>query len=66
MIPTEVPVTELIDTELDAVCGGLLNLGNIIQQQNIAVVIGVAVGGLFSVGSPATVAQFVSQVNVSI
>ncbi len=26
--------TELTDTELDAVCGGLLNFGNIVAQSN--------------------------------
>jgi hypothetical protein len=26
MIPTEIPISELTDTELDAVCGGFLNL----------------------------------------
>ncbi len=64
MIPTEVPVTELTDTELDAVCGGIANLGNLINQQNLAVPIGVAIGG--GVLSPAAVAQFVGQANVSI
>jgi hypothetical protein len=64
MILTEIPVTDLIDTELDAVCGGLLNLGNITNQQNIAVPIGVAIGG--GLNSPAAVAQFVGQLNISI
>jgi len=63
MIPTEVPVTELTDTELDAVCGGILNFGNAISQQNIAVPIGLAQGGLFA--SPAAVTQIVGQLNAS-
>jgi hypothetical protein len=64
MIPTEIPVTELTDAELDAVSGGILNLGNLINQQNIAVPIGVAIGG--GALSPAAVAQFVGQANVSL
>jgi hypothetical protein len=63
MIPTEVPVTELTDTELDAVCGGILNLGNVVSQQNVAVPIAMATGG--GIGSPAAVAQLVGQANVS-
>jgi hypothetical protein len=65
MIPTEVQVTELTDTELDEVCGGVLNLLNGIAQVNVAVPIGVAIGGLFSVGSPATVGQALGQLNGS-
>jgi len=63
MIPTEVPVTELTDTELDGVCGGVLNFLNGIAQVNVAVPIGVAVGGLF--GSPAAVGQQLGQLNFS-
>jgi bacteriocin-like protein len=63
MIPTEIPVTELTDTELDAVSGGFLNALNIINQQNIAVPVGVAVGG--GLGSPAAVLQTVGQLNFS-
>src|SRR5260370_24333012 len=37
---------ELIDTELDAVCGGLFDFGNIVVQPNIATQVGVAVGGI--------------------
>ena len=32
---TEMPMTELSDTELDAVSGGFLDFGNIITQTNI-------------------------------
>ena len=72
MSPTEIRVTELTDSELDAVCGGILNLGNIINhlhlgkndivQINTAVQIGFAIGG--GVLSPATVAQFINQSNI--
>ena len=63
-------MTELTDSELDAVCGGILNLGNITNQLhlgklvqiNTAVQIGLATGG--GVLSPATVAQFVNQSNI--
>ena len=37
---------ELIDTELDAVCGGLFDFGNIVIAPNIATQVGVAVGGI--------------------
>ena len=58
---------ELIDTELDAVCGGLFDFGNIVVQPNIATQIGVAVGGpgIFGNGGNATVAQLLGQLNVS-
>ena len=67
---------ELIDTELDAVCGGhhghhghhghdglfgfgnFANFGNIIIEENIAVQIGVAIG------SNASVAQQLGQLNL--
>jgi hypothetical protein len=61
MILTEIPVTELTDTELDAVFGGFLNSLNITPQINVAVPIGVAVGGL-GAGSFAAIGQLVSQV----
>ena len=65
MIPTEViPVTELTDTELDAVCGGILNLGNILTQLNVAVPIASAQGGS-GANSAAAIAQFVGQLNFS-
>ena len=65
---------ELIDTELDAVCGGhhghhrhqglfnfgnIANFGNIVIQENIAVQIGVAIG------TTASVAQQLGQLNSS-
>ena len=31
-----IPMTELTDTELDAVCGGILDFGNVIAQNNTA------------------------------
>jgi bacteriocin-like protein len=63
MIPTEIiPVTELTDTELDAVSGGLLNNLNIIPQINIGVPIGVAVGGV-GAGSFAAIGQLLGQTN---
>jgi bacteriocin-like protein len=71
MIPTEIiPVTELTDTELDAVSGGLLdNLNiapqlNITSQLNIGVPTGVAVtaGNILSQAN-ATVAQVLGQGN---
>jgi hypothetical protein len=67
MSPTEI-LTELTDSELDVVCGGIFNLGNIIipfhfgkndvVQINTAVQIGLAIGG------GAIVAQFINQSNV--
>ena len=36
---------ELIDAELDAVCGGLFNFGNVIAQINSATQNATAVGG---------------------
>ena len=59
---------ELTDTELDAVCGGVFDFGNIVTQTNIATQIGVAVGGtsvLSPVSGNATVAQLLAQANVS-
>jgi bacteriocin-like protein len=72
MIPTEIiPVTELTDTELDAVSGGLLNnlniapqlnitLPNVTSQINIGVPTGVAVG----LGTAASILQNLGQGNV--
>ena len=31
-----IPTTELTDTELDAVCGGLFDFGNVVPQSNNA------------------------------
>jgi bacteriocin-like protein len=68
MIPTEIiPVTELTDTELDAVSGGLLdnltlpqlNL-NVTPQINVGVQTGVAAAAL---GAVAALAQNLSQGN---
>jgi hypothetical protein len=62
---------ELIDTELDAVCGGhhghhglfdfgkFVNFGNLVIEQNIALQVGVAVGG------NASVTQLLGQLNFS-
>jgi lactobin A/cerein 7B family class IIb bacteriocin len=62
MVPAE--IVELTDTELDAVSGGFLNLGNVITQVNVAVPIASAFGG-GGANSPAVVQQFVGQVNFS-
>jgi hypothetical protein len=65
-------VYELIDAELDAVCGGGLfdvsNLsGNIVVQPQIATQVGVAVGGfsVFGNGGAANLTQLLAQANVS-
>jgi hypothetical protein len=63
MIPvrefTEIPMRELTETELDAVCGGLFNFGSIasIVQANTAVNVGLAFGG--------SVAQLIGQSNIA-
>jgi hypothetical protein len=59
----EIPMSELTDTELDAVCGGILNFGNIVTQTNTAVQVGVGIGGL---GGLTSVAQFLGQANFSL
>jgi hypothetical protein len=65
MIPTceltEIPMSELIDTELDAVCGGLLNFSPFspVTQTNIATQVGVGVG----IGGAGVVAQAIRQAN---
>ena len=60
---------ELTDTELDAVCGGFFDFGNIVTQTNIATQVGVAVGGISGItggnAGNATVAQLLAQANVS-
>jgi hypothetical protein len=59
---------DLIDTELDAVCGGQFDFGNIVTQTNTATQVGVAVGGpslLSAFSSNAVVAQFLAQQNNS-
>jgi hypothetical protein len=55
---------ELTDTELDEVCGGIANVGNLITQLNVAVPIAEAHGGS-GTNSFAAVAQFVGQLNFS-
>jgi hypothetical protein len=60
MIPvrefTEIPMRELTETELDAVCGGLFDVGSIVQT-NTAVQVGLAFGG--------SLAQLIGQSNIS-
>ncbi|WP_157088113.1 hypothetical protein [Bradyrhizobium jicamae] len=62
---------ELVDAELDAVCGGLFDLnnltGNIVVQPQIATQVGVAVGGfsVFGNGGSANLTQLLAQANVS-
>ena len=63
-------VRELIDTELDAVCGGAffdISIGNIVVEPQIATQVGVAVGGfsVFGNGGAANVAQLLAQTSVS-
>jgi hypothetical protein len=67
MVPTEIiPVTELTDTELDTVCGGLLNnlniatTLNITPQINVGVPIGTVVGGVVA-GAFAAIGQLLGQ-----
>jgi len=60
---------ELVDTELDAVCGGLFDFGNIVIQPNIATQVGVAVGGVSGItggnAGNASVTQSLGQLNFS-
>jgi hypothetical protein len=60
---------ELSDTELDAVCGGFFNFGNIVTQTNIATQVGVAVGGISVLtggnAGNAAVQQVLGQLNFS-
>ena len=62
-------IRELSDTELDAVCGGFFNFGNIVTQTNVATQVGIAVGGIsvFTGGNAgnAAVQQVLGQVNFS-
>jgi hypothetical protein len=65
-------VRELIDTELDTVCGGGLfdiSIGNIDVNASpqIATQVGVAVGGLsvFGKGGDANVAQLLAQTGIT-
>jgi hypothetical protein len=66
-------VRELIDTELDTVCGGGLvdfSIGNIDinASPQIATQVGVAVGGLsvFGKGGDANVAQLLGQTGITL
>jgi hypothetical protein len=45
MITPQLRMIELTDTGLDAGCGGIFNLGNIITQINTGVRVGLAFGG---------------------
>ena len=60
---------ELTDTELDAVCGGFFDFGNIVTQTNIATQVGVAAGGISGItggnAGNASVAQLLAQANFS-
>ena len=63
-------VYELIDAELDAVCGGIFDLPicpTISCQANNATQVGVAQGGssVFGAGGAADVAQLLAQSNTS-
>jgi hypothetical protein len=64
-------VHELVDAELDAVCGGVFDLsnltGNIVVQPQIATQVGVAVGGFSVFGNvgAANLTQLLAQANVS-
>jgi hypothetical protein len=63
---------ELIDTELDAVCGAggfpIIDSFNWVYQTNNAYQTGVAVGGssVKGNGGPATVTQWLNQTNYSV
>ena len=62
MIPT-IPVTELTDTELDEVSGGVSTIiASAVNQQNFLSQFGVAVSAV-TAGSPATVVQTAVQAN---
>ena len=59
-------VRELIDTELDAVCGGAffdISIGNIVVEPQIATQVGVAIGGfsVFGSGGSANLTQLIAQ-----
>ena len=62
-------VRELIDTELDAVCGGAffdISIGNIVVEPQIATQVGVAIGGfsVFGTGGSANVTQLIAEMGV--
>jgi hypothetical protein len=56
-----IPMTELTDTELDAVCGGILDFGNVVPQNNSATNSAVTVLGVSGL-----TAQAIGQQNVSL
>ena len=60
---------ELIDAELDAVCGGVFDFGNIVAQANNATQVGVALGGTSGItlgnAGNANLFQQLGQANVS-
>lgn len=60
---------ELIDAELEAVCGGVFDFGNLVAQANTATQVGAAVGGTsgitFGNAGNASVTQVLGQANVS-
>ena len=63
-------VRELIDTELDTVCGGGLfdiSIGNIVVEPQIATQVGVAVGGfsVFGNGGSANVTQLLAETGLN-
>ena len=65
-------VRELIDTELDSVCGGGgglvdISIGNIVIEPQIATQVGFAVGGfsVFGSGGNAAVAQLIAQTGLN-
>jgi len=63
-------VRELIDTELDGVCGGAffdISIGNIVVEPQIATQVGVAIGGfsVFGNGGGANITQLLAQTGVN-
>ena len=60
---------ELIDEELDAVCGGLFDFGNIVIAPNIPTQVSLALVGTSGItlgnGGNASVAQLLGQASVS-
>ena len=63
-------VRELIDTELDAVCGGAffdISIGNIVVEPQVATQVGVAIGGfsVFGNGGGANLTQLLAQTGVN-
>jgi hypothetical protein len=66
-------VRELIDTELDAVCGGGgglvdISIGNIVVEPQIATQVGFAIGGfsVFGNGGSANSTQLIAQTGVNL